>query len=512
MARGAAAVAAAMQQPPSQQASAPCEADLWIIHGEAYDLRAYVRQHPGGPDAISLGQGRDCTELFEQYHVLSSKHLRVLACYKAPAAAAAGLAAAGKQQLKECLLEKGSPHRAESPKSHGSGTASPPSTDGGSDDENNRTGESRGNTQQQQQAAHAVDPFYDDVKAIVRAHAAATGNIKLSAAFVVLHALHIVGLLYSLHLWAQGSLASAFLLPFFLWVHNAAMVHDGGHFALSRRPWVNETLNFVSALITNSTGCWHLQHNVLHHSYTNLVDMDGDLDSHHAYMRIHHEQPLLPLPARLHHGLRAASHLGMYVFAHIGLTMISPYSYFSALLRSGPKGAKAAQDLHTLRRHHAGIVVQLACTLAFYAFPFFRFSFGHAFLLSFFPFFMMSIAFMVFAQVSHIQLDAEGPSQDLKALHWARRMALTSVDYSQDSWLWCYLTIGLNMQSLHHILPGVSYSQLPKLYPAYRAVCAKHGVQLLERRSLWHALCTHVQALWVLSQTHSYGELARKLQ
>lgn len=118
---------------------------------------------------------------------------------------------------------------------------------------------------------------------------------------------------------------------------------------------------------------------------------------------------------------------------------------------------------------------------------------------------------MVIAQVSHIQLDAEGPSADLAKLHWARRMALTSVDYSQGSWLWCYLTIGLNMQSLHHILPGVSYSQLPRLYPEYRRVCAKHGVQLLERRNLWHALCTHVHTLWVLSQTHSYSALAKKL-
>lgn len=37
----------------------------------------------------------------------------------------------------------------------------------------------------------------------------------------------------------------------------------------------------------------------------------------------------------------------------------------------------------------------------------------------------------VIAQVSHIQMDAEAPSADLEKLHWARRMALTSVDYSQ---------------------------------------------------------------------------------
>lgn len=83
--------------------------------------------------------------------------------------------------------------------------------------------------------------------------------------------------------------------------------------------------------------------------------------------------------------------------------------------------------------------------------------------------------------------------------------------HAQESTLWAYLTIGLNMQSLHHIVPGVSYSQLPRLYPAYRAICEKHGIKLLERRNLAHAFWTHLQTLWVLSKTHSFVEVARKL-
>ncbi len=113
--------------------------------------------------------------------------------------------------------------------------------------------------------------------------------------------------------------------------------------------------------------------------------------------------------------------------------------------------------------------------------------------------------------MSHIQLDAEAPSADLEKLHWARRMVLTSVDYSQDSYLWSYLTIGLNMQSLHHILPGVSYSQLTSMYPKYRAICAKHGIKLLERRNLAHAFWTHLETLWELSKTHSFAQVSRKL-
>ncbi|PNH06950.1 putative Delta(5) fatty acid desaturase C [Tetrabaena socialis] len=382
----------------------------WIIAGQAYDLAKFVKHHPGGVDAILLGRGRDCTELFEQYHVLNDKHLRVLERYRMPPTSKAAL---------------------------GKLAADGPGANGGEalvDDGEADVSAIVGLQQPASRTAYQVDPFYEDVKAMVRAH----GNIKMSTPFVILHCLHVLGLVYALRLWYQGSLVSAFLLPTLLWLFGAAMVHDGGHFALSHKAGVNKFLNFTAALITNSTGCWYLQHNILHHSYTNLHGQDGDLDSHHPYMRIHPEQSIAPTD--LHHALRCISHLFMYVFAHIGLTMISPVSYFRGLAarRKGTADAKVEQDTYTLSQFHSGIVLQ-------------------------------------------------------------------------ESYLWSYLTIGLNMQSLHHIVPGVSYSQLTSMYPKYRAICAKHGIRLLERRSLAHALATHVQTLWVLSKKHSFAEVSRKL-
>jgi cytochrome b involved in lipid metabolism len=42
--------------------------NLWLIHGQEYNLADFVHRHPGGKEAILLGQGRDCTALFESYH------------------------------------------------------------------------------------------------------------------------------------------------------------------------------------------------------------------------------------------------------------------------------------------------------------------------------------------------------------------------------------------------------------------------------------------------------------
>jgi len=45
--------------------------ELWCIHNRRYDLTEFSRVHPGG-NAILLGKGRNCTELFESYHSLSN--------------------------------------------------------------------------------------------------------------------------------------------------------------------------------------------------------------------------------------------------------------------------------------------------------------------------------------------------------------------------------------------------------------------------------------------------------
>ena len=52
----------------------------WIIHGTQYDLSTFT--HPGGKEALALGQGRDCTHLFESYHPFTTRHEIVLQKYK----------------------------------------------------------------------------------------------------------------------------------------------------------------------------------------------------------------------------------------------------------------------------------------------------------------------------------------------------------------------------------------------------------------------------------------------
>lgn len=40
-----------------------------MYRGKAYDITSYVNSHPGGSQLLRLAIGRDCTALFESYHL-----------------------------------------------------------------------------------------------------------------------------------------------------------------------------------------------------------------------------------------------------------------------------------------------------------------------------------------------------------------------------------------------------------------------------------------------------------
>ena len=49
--------------------SVPLAVQWTVYRGVAYDLTAFIDAHPAGNWLIQLGLGRDCTALFESYHL-----------------------------------------------------------------------------------------------------------------------------------------------------------------------------------------------------------------------------------------------------------------------------------------------------------------------------------------------------------------------------------------------------------------------------------------------------------
>lgn len=56
-----------------------------------------------------------------------------------------------------------------------------------------------------------------------------------------------------------------------------SVMHDANHGAYSKRSWINNVLGYSLNLIGANSFNWKIQHNVLHHTYTNVHDTDEDI-------------------------------------------------------------------------------------------------------------------------------------------------------------------------------------------------------------------------------------------
>lgn len=64
----------------------------------------------------------------------------------------------------------------------------------------------------------------------------------------------------------------------------------------------------------------------------------------------------------------------------------------------------------------------------------------------------------------------------LKIGRWVREQVAYTVDCDTESFFTYLVSGGLNMQSIHHVLPIISHSHYQAMYPQFQRILAKHGV------------------------------------
>lgn len=416
----------------------------WYIHGKRYDLSAYVDKHPAGSLPLELTRGRECTELFESYHSLCKRPRKMLTRFEVKESAAA-------RQRGGCPMR-----------------ASPFEWD--------------------------ETPFYDDLKTRVSAHFRQQPNgghktpwasWALLVSFTLLTALSFVA-------WVLGHWYALLTLPLFYWLGASNLMHTGGHFALSRRPWVNR-LGSLMGSVHIAPATWHRQHNIGHHAFTNLEGRDPDLN--------HFLQVGVPMP-----GFRLSPRqrwLPKYAWHRFAMATQSMMTTAGPSILNTPeylvdgKMGKAVPYLFSSRWAVLGhILGRLAVVAVCFVLPFFLFTPWKAAAFAAVPVLVHGWLYFAFSQVSHVNADCV-PDPDLK-IEWAAHQVGTSHDYRTQSRFWSVFSIGLNNQIVHHLFPQVAPWHYPALAKIVAATCETHGVPY-RTSPTWTAafrkLLTHTAAL-----------------
>jgi len=405
--------------------SAPIDPALWRISGADYDLSEFVESHPGGPIAIGLGKGIDCTNLFTLYHAEDSRAHQVLKKY-----------------------QKGSAKSIPLPHSE----------------------------------------FRSDLMQMVKEHFQGKGKSAHKASYfqmAVLATLFAIEL-YLFFALFTGSWYAVALLPTVCWVVGVNTSHDGSHFAFSDKWWVNHALVFSALPYMYNPFTWYSQHVVEHHCHCNSPEKDVDL--FHFFPARLHKDVTAPPNQFLHLAkvVITSLHLGLGIPLNAvtnGL-LDGPDGHG---FENGTR-IKLLDVFRNNAWHyatvHATIILFIGVGLLNFSL---HDSWFAACCFSMGPYVIEAMYFIMFTQVSHIQEGCQR-DEAINNPDFFKLQAMTSMDYSVESRFWGLCSGGLNVQSLHHCLPWVSSCHYPDIYPKFLKLCKKHGCEPQSAPHLWSAL------------------------
>lgn len=408
---------------------------VWTIHGRKYDLSSWAKKHPGGEWAINLGCNRDCTGLFESYHVFADR-----------------------KQL-EKLLARFEILSDDDPLSSTAG----PLTEAGT----NQTG------------LIFNDEFHEDVKHMVRSHFHGKSH-KMKPWVVCSVALMLCAEVLCVYYYFKGSTLAMFLLPFVGSQLASILAHDGSHFAVSERPWINSLASLTGMPICFASTCWSVQHVVQHHVYTNDED---DVDLYH-FLPVCRTSRFTRWSSRFKLQWLAIFLVLPTTVGHLLFTV--PIDLLSGQLDAitGSRRYEQCQNLDDfVARSKRWILGEMFFCLSFIAFSIHFHGWLDGLRKVFIVYSISSFEFVIMTQGAHLHGECMVGKED-QFRSWAKRQAATSVNFCPSSSFWSFVTGGLNFQSLHHVVPGIGGSHFPDLYPEYKKLCEKHGVPLKESKDI----------------------------
>lgn len=270
-----------------------------------------------------------------------------------------------------------------------------------------------------------------------------------------------------------------------------SVMHDGGHRAYSSRRWVNLASSWVLDLMGSSSYIWNVKHNVMHHTYPNVVGSDDDID-------IGSLARLAPASPRLgFHRWQQLYMWPLYGFISVKWHLVDDFRQL-AQARVGahsfprPKGAE-----RFVFWAGKAVFFTWALVLPLLFKP-------AAFALAFY-FIAQCVQGLVLAtvfQLAHCVEEAaylEPPEDgDPLRLDFARHQLATSVEFAPDNRLLTWYVGGLNFQAVHHLFPRICHVHYPALAKIVAEVCAEHDQAYLSTPTVGAALRSHYRWLRTL--------------
>jgi linoleoyl-CoA desaturase len=270
-----------------------------------------------------------------------------------------------------------------------------------------------------------------------------------------------------------------------------SVMHDANHGAYSDKPWVNSLMGYSINLIGANAFAWKIQHNVLHHTYTNVHEHDEDisprgvlrLSPHSRWKNLHRFQFIY---AWFLYGLMTIVWLGIKDYVR--------------LVRYHRDGTAKKQKANIVREwaillFSKASYIGYICFIPLLVTPlvWWQVLIG-IFVMHYVAGFILAIIF----QPAHVIEGTEFPLPDENhALenNWAIHQLHTTTNFGNESRWFSWYVGGLNFQIEHHLFPNVCHVHYRKIAGIVRETTSEFGLPYKSTRTFAAALAGHARLL-----------------
>ena len=278
-----------------------------------------------------------------------------------------------------------------------------------------------------------------------------------------------------------------------------SIMHDGNHGAYSKNKNINKLVGWVLYLAGGSDKMWKIQHNVLHHTYTNVTGMDEDIDPGKV-MRFSPHEERLPLHKYQH----------IYAWFLYGLMTLlwTTSKDFKQVHRYAKLGLLETQNT-TYRKMLLNIILTkilyysiiLVLPLIFSPAPWWVTVLGFLTM-----HYIAGLILGLIFQPAHVVPSSNYPLPDesgnIKA-DWAVSQLINTANFAPESGWFSWYVGGLNFQIEHHLFPNICHVHYKKLSKIVKETATEFNLPYQSEKTFLGAIATHGRMLKKLGQQDS---------
>ncbi len=267
--------------------------------------------------------------------------------------------------------------------------------------------------------------------------------------------------------------------------------HDSNHGSYSDNKTVNKVVGDIVNLVGGYDVTWRIQHNILHHTYTNIEGLDEDIDAG-GLLRFSPHSPKKAMHRFQHiYGWFLYCLLTIQWVTYKDYRLIMIYDAKGLLKKEKISKGKALLELSIYKVIYFTYILVLP--IMFSGMPW-QYVVAGFMLLHVIAGLGLSCIF----QLAHVLESSEFPlpADDRKMENsWAIHQMLNTADFSPRSKWVCWFVGGLNYQVEHHLFPHISHVHYPEISKIVKRTAEEFGVPYKVMPTFVNALGEHYKML-----------------